>query len=356
MGLRFGFRLLALLAVAITTDLWAQETPQPVKVGVYVSPPFVIEQDGGLSGMAVELWEAVASDLDLRSEYQVVPTLRALVQATASGDVEVAVTNLTITRGRAERIDFTHPWYDAGLRIMIDEDRASGFWDVVAGLRDSGFLRAYAWLALVILVATVLLTLFDRRFDRDFPTRWRDGIAESFFAVMSIATSGRAARKNLFGWLGRIWQGLWLVCGVAVLAYATSSITSVMTTLALTSQIHNLGDLPGKTVGVFTGSIAEAFARETALRARSFDDLDNAVVALRDGRIAAIVADAPVLEYYAATHPDEPVAVVGPIFEPDKYGFGLPLDSDLTRPLTVQLLGAHESGLVAALRAKYFGG
>jgi ABC-type amino acid transport substrate-binding protein len=269
----------------------------------------------------------------------VLPTLRELVQATASGGLDVAVTNLTITQGRAERIDFTHPWYDGGLRIMIDEDRASGFWDVVAGLHESGFLRAYAWLALVILAATILLTLFDRRFDRDFPTRWREGIAESFFAVMSIATSGRAARKNLFGWLGRIWQGLWLICGVAVLAYVTSSVTSVMTTLALTNQIHNLGDLPGKTVGVFTGSIDEDFARESALR---------------DGRIAAILADAPLLEYYAATHPDEAVAVVGPIFEPDKYGFGLTLGSDLTRPLTVQLLGAHESGLLAELRAKYF--
>jgi ABC-type amino acid transport substrate-binding protein len=345
-----------LVAGAIAASPYAQEpAARPVKVGLYVSPPFVIEQDG-LSGMAVELWKEVASELDLDSDYQVLPTLRELVQATASGEVDVAVTNLTITRGRAERIDFTHPWYDAGLRIMIDADRGSGFWDVVAGLRDSGFLRAYAWLALVVLVATVLLTLFDRRFDRDFPARWRDGIAESFFAVMSIATSGRATRKNLFGWLGRIWQGLWLVCGVAVLAYATSSVTSVMTTLALTNQIHNLGDLPDKTVGVLTGSTAEEYAPESALRVRSFAQLDNAVAALRDGRIAAIVADAPVLEYYAANHPDEAVVVVGPIFEPDKYGFGLTLGSDLTRPLTVRLLGAHESGLVTRLRAKHFGG
>jgi polar amino acid transport system substrate-binding protein len=172
---------------------------------------------------------------------------------------------------------------------------------------------------------------------------------------MSVATSGRAARKNLFGWVGRIWQALWLVCGVAVLAYITSSVTSVMTTLALTNQINSLADLPGKTVGVFTGSVAEEFARESALRRRSFDHIDEAVSTLLDGRIAAIVGDAPVLEYYANSHPDTPVAVVGPIFEPDKYGFGLTLDSELTRPLTVEIIGAHEDGLVEQLREKYFG-
>jgi len=79
----------------------------------------------------------------------------------------------------------------------------------------------------------VLLTFFDRRFDKSFPESWREGIAESFYTVMSVATSGKPAkRSNLFGWVGRIWQGLWLVCGVAVVAYVTSSVTSVMTTLS----------------------------------------------------------------------------------------------------------------------------
>ncbi len=49
MGVRFGLLCLALVAAAITTDLGAQETPQPVKVGLYVSPPFVIEQDGAFA-------------------------------------------------------------------------------------------------------------------------------------------------------------------------------------------------------------------------------------------------------------------------------------------------------------------
>jgi ABC-type amino acid transport substrate-binding protein len=327
-----------------------------VTVGLYVSPPFVMADDGGFSGMAVELWEALAAALGLDVTYQEHATLHELVEAASAGAIDVAVTNLTITQNRAERIDFTHPWFDAGLRIMVHEDRGAGFWDVIAGLEASGHLRAYAWIATVIIVATVLLTVFDRHFDKDFPRRWRDGVAESFHTVMSVATSGRPpSRKNLFGWIGRIWQGLWLVCGVAVLAYVTSSVTSVMTTLSLTNQINSVADLPGKTIGVFTGSVAEDFARRSSLDARSFPHVDEAVEALLAGRIAAIVGDAPVLEYHAHTNPHQPVTVVGAIFEPDKYGFGLTRHSELTRPLTVELIGAHESGLVARIRAAHFG-
>lgn len=259
-----------------TPDAQDIAAPRPsVTVGVYVSPPFVMRVGDHYTGMAIELWQALAAALGLAYELVEHETLQALVQATIDGGIDVAVTNLTITQARADRIDFTQPWFDTGLRIMVDDAPRTGFWSVWAGLRASGHLRAYAWIAFVILVATLLLTAFDRRFDKDFPGRWRDGFAKSFFAVMSIATSGRPpARNNLLGWLGRIWSALWLLCGIAVLAYVTSAVTSVMTTLSLTNQVNGPVDLPGKTVGVFTGSIAEAFAQESGLRSRSCAHVD----------------------------------------------------------------------------------
>ena len=328
---------------------------QPVRVGVYVSPPFVIQEKDHFTGMAVELWKALAEAQGLQSQYQSFPTVSALIDATASGKVDIAVTNLTITQGRAQRIDFTYPWFDAGLRIMIDEHQGTGFLEVVSGLRESGFLRAYAWIAFVVVAATLSLTAFDRRFDPNFPRRWRDGAAESFFSVMSIAAGKATGRRNVFGWVGRLWQGLWLVCGIAVLAFVTSSVTSVMTTLSLTNQINSLDDLPGKAVGVFAGSVSEEFARTSGLEIYSFPNIDEAVAALKDGDIAAIIGDAPVLEFYAHSHPEQNVDVIGGIFEPDKYGFGLPLNSPSTRRLTVELIGAHERGLVEQLHDKYFG-
>ncbi|MCG6859325.1 MAG: transporter substrate-binding domain-containing protein [Salaquimonas sp.] len=326
---------LALGAVTLPVKAWPQAQPStinPVRVGVYVSPPFVTKTDDGFTGMSVELWQSLANSLGLQSRYETFPTFGALVDATAEGKIDVAVTNLTITKGRAERIDFTYPWFDAGLRIMIADDRIASISDVLRGLKSFGYLRAYGWLAPVIVVATILLTLFDRRFDKDFPNRWRDGLANSFYTVMSVTTSGRTpSRKNLFGSLGRVWQAIWLVCGIAVLAYVTSSVTTVMTTLSLTNEINNLGDLNNRMVGDFTGSVAEEFVIEEGMDRRSYSDVDAAVAGLRSGRIDAIIGDAPVLEYCAHTHPDVPLDVVGAIFEPDKYCFAMPKGSALRR-------------------------
>ncbi|MFC6487456.1 transporter substrate-binding domain-containing protein [Nitratireductor sp. GCM10026969] len=345
-----------LLAAPAQSQQEPVEQSQPLTVGIYYSPPFVIEEDGQPTGMAIELWEAVADELGLQFEYRDFDTLRALVDAVAAEEIDAAVTNLTITEGRAQRIDFTQPWFDSGLRIMVHDERGAGLWGVISGLRDSGYLRAYAWLALIIVAATVGFTLFDRHFDKDFPRRWRDGFAESFYAVMSVVTSGRApSRKNLFGWIGRIWQGIWLVCGIAVLAYVTSTVTSVMTTLALTSHINSIADLPGKTVGVAEGSTAEEFTHASIISSVSFASIAESSQALLDGRVDAVIGDKPVLEYFVHTHSDLPLSTVGALFKPEKYGFGLPHQSPLRKPLTVAVVGAHESGLVQQLRRKYFG-
>jgi polar amino acid transport system substrate-binding protein len=336
---------------------FAQAEDSPLTVGVYVSAPFVEHGDGdSYSGMAIELWDTIAQRMNLDYRYTHYPSLHDLVSATENGEVDVAVTNLTITRNRAEIVSFTQPWYDAGLRIMVpDSGGAGGFWGVIDGLRDAGHLRAYAWLLFVIVLATIGFTIFDRRFDPAFPKRWREGVAESFYHVMSIATSGRTSRQNLFGWVGRIWQAFWLLIGVGVIAYITSSVTSIMTAVSLTQGISSLADLPGKTVAVFEGSVSEDYIAELGITTRAYLGIDEAVEAIKAGQVDALVGDAPVLEHYAHSYPGQRMAVVGNIFHPDKYGFAFPRDSDLTRPVTLHILDLVEDGTLAEIRMRYFG-
>jgi polar amino acid transport system substrate-binding protein len=359
---RLGLVVIALTVVSISLcaleEARSQETTAspPLRVGVYVSPPFVTRiGENSYSGMAIDLWTEVARRIGVTFDYREYDTVRDVLRDTAAGTLDAAVTNVTITRDRAEAAAFTQPWYDGGLRIMVHTEGSGGFWGIFTGLESAGHLRAYAWLILVILVATVGLTLFDRKFDSEFPKRWREGLAESLHHVMSIATSGRASRKNLFGWLGRIWQSVWLVVGVAVIAYITSSVTSVMTAVSLTGDIHSLSDLPGRTTAVFTGTVAEDYARELGLPTRSYPNIDASVEALEAGEVDAIVADAPILEHYAHTNADRRVDVVGNIFHPDKYGFAFPHDSELVHAVTLEILALQETGVLQDMKQRYFG-
>ena len=332
------------------------EAAHPVlKVAYLPRPPFVMPTDIGLTGFAIEAWEHAAAKLGLRYEYKIMPTLPALLDAVSRAEVDVAVNNMPITRDRAANMDFTQPWYDGGLRIMVHETRRSGFWDFVWKLRDSGYLRSYMWICIGILCATVALTVFDRIFDPDFPRAWHKGAAESFYDVVSVATTGTASRHRLvFGSFGRVLAALFMIVGLCVKVYVISTVASVIATNALTPQIGSVADLSHKIVGANRGTVAEAFAKETALSLRSFNSLGEAMDALVDNQIAAVIGDAPVLEYYDISHPELPISVVGSVFRPVKYGFAVPTGSPLGRALSVRILEMHENGFLERLRDKYF--
>jgi ABC-type amino acid transport substrate-binding protein len=172
---------------------------------------------------------------------------------------------------------------------------------------------------------------------------------------MSIAVTGRTSRKHMFGALGRVFSAFWLICGVAVLAYVTSSVTSVMTVAAVTDQIESIDDLKDKTVGVLDGGASEAYATSIGLAIRAYPNLDAGIAALRADDIDAMIGDDTVLEYQVHDVVSPGLKVVGPVFNPEKYGFATALGSPLTRAISLDLMSAHEDGTSKTLGDKYLG-
>lgn len=202
--------LIFLVTILVAAPLSAADAEsEPLTVGFHRSPPFVMVDGDRIYGLAVDIWERIAARNQIPFKFKRYNTVKALLKATEDGDIDLAVTNLTITNKRAKRVDFTQPWFEGGTRLLVRQHDDTGFMAIIKGMYEQGYLKVYAFLGGVILIATLLFTLFDRRFDPAFPKRWRDGAAESFYTVMQVVTSGHPpSRKNLFGWLGRIWQGI----------------------------------------------------------------------------------------------------------------------------------------------------
>lgn len=345
-----------------THTAWADNShlethPGIISVGLYVSPPFVIDEGDHYSGMAIDLWQYIAAKFNIKYRYYRYSTITELLVATEKGEVNIAVTNLTITKDRAKSLTFTQPWYDAGLRIMIPSEQNNDFNDIFVELYKSGHIEVYIISVILILLATLFMTFFYRKLDKNFPKRWRDGLADSFYCVISILTRGKSTQKNIFGWLGTVWAALWMIFGIAIIAYITSSITSVMTTISLTRDINSLTDLMDKKVGVLSGSKStQEYLARFGISVIEYNNIDEASDAmLKANKIDAIVADAPVLEYYVHHLLVGQANVIGSIFHPDKYGFALTENNALIKDFTLSLLELHEEEKIRVLKEKYFG-
>ena len=247
------------------------------------------------------------------------------------------------------------PFMEGGLQIMVDDAHKSNGSQVWKVISDPDHLRVAGFGAICIVILSVIVTLFERRLNPDFPKAWIEGIVESFYHVMSVIFTGKTNHKAIPGVLGRFFAAIWVATGVAVVAFITSSITSSMTVNRLRGEINGPQDLPGKVVGTIRGTLGETYCEDLKLDTQLFSSLPDAVNSLLKRGINCIVYDAPVLQYFDNAHPELPVSEVGPVIKKAPYGFTFPLDSHLRLPFNQTLFNLSENGFITTLHSQYFG-
>lgn len=341
--------------MASSQDRPASNTSRPLRVGIYVHEPFVISTGGGYGGFSIDLWKEIAGELGRGSGLVPFPTIPSFLEAVSQGRVDVGVSGIFVTQERLKVVDFSQPFLNGGLQVMVHEKRGSSLRKLWNGLRDSGHLMIFGIGIGVILVATILLTLAERRWNGEFHPDWPNGLAESFYHVMSIVMTGKSSHKGLPGPWGRVLAGIWIAFGVGVVAYITSSVTSIMTVNSLEGIIRGVQDLPGHKVGIIPGTVGARYCENRHFDTVSYGSLPEAVNALTQKRIDAIIDDAMTLQWYDNAHPELPITEVGPVFEKKSYAFALPIGSPLRHDINRAILMQNESGFLETLRKNYFG-
>ena len=83
--------------------------------------PFEFKQDGKYTGFDIELWEAIAAELKL--DYKTQPMdFNGIIPGLQTGSVDVGIAGMTIKPSREKVVDFSQPYYDSGLVILVRAD------------------------------------------------------------------------------------------------------------------------------------------------------------------------------------------------------------------------------------------
>lgn len=85
-------------------------------------PPFEYKDASGKhTGFDVELWDALAKEMGV--EYNLQPMdFNGIIPGLQTGQLDVGIAGMTIKPERAKVIDFSDPYYNAGLLIMVRAD------------------------------------------------------------------------------------------------------------------------------------------------------------------------------------------------------------------------------------------
>jgi ABC-type amino acid transport substrate-binding protein len=76
------------------------------------------QADGSWTGISVDLWREIASDLKIDFELKEIPVADRF-NALMNGWIDVCIGPITVTAEREEQIDFTHRFFTSGLRVAM---------------------------------------------------------------------------------------------------------------------------------------------------------------------------------------------------------------------------------------------
>ncbi|MFO1304755.1 MAG: transporter substrate-binding domain-containing protein [Burkholderiales bacterium] len=354
---RLATTVLAFLAL-VPALAWGADPP--LRVVTMSAAPFVMPELSAApeppSGFSVDLWKEIARRMGVDSTWERMSTQDELLDAVSAGRADVAVAALPMTPEREDKVDFTYPYFDAGLRIMV---RAQSEPSVAATLAavpwaSIGVLFAIA-LAIVFVLANLLWLIERRRGNPAVAKPYWRAIGESLWGTMLVIATGEHGDRDAPGAVKRLAVvAMWLI-GVVLIAQLTATVTSSQTVQRLQSDIQGPEDLPGKSIGSVRGTVAGDYL---AGRGLPFVQVKNGPEGLRmlaAGEVQAIVFEAPTLEYWAAREGGGLVQVVGPLFRPEKYAIAVANGSALRKKINAALLAVYADGTYAQIRAKWFG-
>ena len=333
-------------------SLLAPAAPRTVTitVGTYQQRPFVFWDDTQTYGYSIDIWQEVATGMDVKTQFVKYDGVTSLLEALEAGEVDVGLSGISITAAREGTFDFSYPIYSSGLQLLIRNERQNPL--VALAIDLGGWQSAWAILRLLLLslMIGVAVWLLERPQNQDFPRTPLKGIGQGiWFAFVTLGTFGYGDVTPRSFW-GRCVACIWMAFSFFVLADFVATMTAVRQ-----NQIQGttIADLKGEKVGALENTSAYYYIRNQAVVAEGFPSFKDAVDALGRGEIEGVVGDYPTVKYVALENDN--VTLSGDLLDHESYGIVTAEGNEvLMEAIDRELLKLERSERLEQLKTSWF--
>ncbi|OUS24114.1 hypothetical protein A9Q98_14215 [Thalassotalea sp. 42_200_T64] len=328
-----------------------------LRIGTMHAPPFAIKApDGSWSGISIELWQAMAKDLNLSYQFEE-HSLQGLLDGVNDGSLHAAVAAITITEERESLMDFTHPIHSTGFAIATKSDEQTNLWlSTFQQLFSLQFFQVVASLFGLLFAVGWLMWLVEHKHEAksdDSHTIRR--VSEGFWWAAATMTTVGYGDKTPLTTTGRALGVVWMFTALIIVASFIAAFSSILTLQKISSNVNNINNLSKVQIATVPGSTSERFLKNNGYMTHEFPSVSDGISAVANGKIDAMVYDAPLLRYFVQEEFQGLIEISPVTFERQDYGFAVPENSQLREPLNRILLRIVRSDNWNVKLEKYMG-
>lgn len=313
-------------------------------IGVYVSPPYVIhDASNTYSGYAIDILNKALHSSGINKkiifkEYGSIALLLSDIR-----NLDIAVSSISFTPDRLETMEFSQPFDEGGLGVLVKSNDS---------LVNGYSVAIYIYIAMGLIIAGLLLTLFDRYYNPDFTKNWLAGYSESMYHVVSVILRGNSNHAPVFNKTLQYWISiLWMFSGSAFMSFVMVTYMGIMKT---DPEISTKEKLLESHIAVQKGSSAEYYLKNTGSLYFSYPGIAETIDALVKGQVDAVIGDKAMLSYYEHIKNGLPIEVLQnfPVNK-ELYGYAFPLNSPLRKIIDEKLLEYYTNGKIDGIKSDY---
>jgi polar amino acid transport system substrate-binding protein len=353
---------LILMTAALLLMPAAQATAQEEGTGVHElvvgtkeAPPFAMKDpEGKWSGISIDLWRRVADKLKLQYRFVEMPSVPALLDGVTKGDLDVAVAAITVTQQRAQQVDFSTPYFNAGTGVAVPMERFASWIPVIRSLTSYGFVQALTALLGLAVLCGALIWFFEHRANEGFSGGLARGIGTGVWWSANTMAQ-RAGGADPLTVPGRIVATTWMIASVIAIAVFTAGITSALTTKRLRGAVNTVTDLSSVNVATVQGTATEEALSQMRIKYKTVASPKDGFQSLREGKIDALAYDRPILAWMIRQDGQSGVELTEVTFQPQSYAIALQNESTLRKRINVALLEAEQSDWWKSMLFRYLG-
>ena len=325
-----------------------------LKVGVSGSAPFVIQEEGSISGISLQVWRRIAEDNNLSYKLIQKATPQKGILALNEGEIDLLIGPISVTPDRLNLpgVDFTQPYFigKEGILLPLKPSTLLNRLEVFLGW---AVLSSVLVLITVLLVVGSLIWLAERRSNSEqFPGQPLPGIASGmWFALVTLTTVGYGDKAPITR-IGRGLTAIWMVISLIAVSSLTASLASAFTLFLsgdTNDSITDPAQLVGQRAAVLEGTSGAELASQRNMRIVPAKTLAAAIDHMLMNRAEAVIFDRPAIRYHLKNNPELAVQLAPFTLAEQTYGFAFRTGDPLRKPLNISILKLQRSGAVEAI-------
>ncbi|XP_051560421.1 glutamate receptor ionotropic, NMDA 2B-like isoform X3 [Myxocyprinus asiaticus] len=307
-------------------------------------------------------------------------TWNGLVGEVVFKNAHMAVGSLTINEERSEVIDFSVPFIETGISVMVSRSNGT--------VSPSAFLEPFSadvWVmmfVMLLIVSAVAVFVFEYFSPVGYNRCLADGrepggpsftIGKAIWLLWGLVFNNSVPVQNPKGTTSKIMVSVWAFFAVIFLASYTANLAAFMIQEEYVDQVTGLSDKkfqhpndfsPPFRFGTVPNGSTERNIRNNYKEMHSYmtsfhqKNVDEALQSLKTGKLDAFIYDAAVLNYMAGRDEGCKLVTIGSgyIFATTGYGIAIQKDSGWKRAVDLAILQLFGDGEMEELEALWLTG